>query len=230
MHRDRTRHGRPQGLVPAHISLGDRSFEDRHLRIARKRAQHGLGVPGVDQKAVEVEVQLRVWRRRGAHGLNLRDDVEPGPSLQLERGVACLYARARLRRPVLRRHVVAPPRQRTPRAHRRPQQPVHGNLERLADHVEQRLLEAGAKRVIPKEIGRIRTGCALHARVRHDTPGVVRQSLAPPHEPGIGGDLANLGQCPVGQPAPHVAPRCRRVASVHHDPLDLGDSHAHTSR
>ena len=185
-----------------------------------------LGKAGVEQEAVEVEIEGRVIRGDGADRGHLGHQVEPRPGLELERRVARCQGVLGLGGPVLRRHVVAPPRQRHPGARLAADEPVRGNAERLAGEVEHGLLEAGAKLVAPEQLRRISAYDAGIHGGHIAVPVVHGAGLAPADDPGIGGDPADLDQREVGDAAPHVRLRARGEPDVELDALDARDLHS----
>ena len=213
MHGDGAADDLPQLPVAQEVGLRDGRLEHgddvEPLQAAHDR--HGRG--GVVHGTVGVEVHPEVARHVGVDRRHLFVDVVPGPLFELDGRVPVVHGVPDLADPVVRRPLVGPPGYGHPVPRLAAQQLVTGDLERLADHVVKSHLQSGADRIVLHEIRRALSHDALHALVGHPRVDVVDDGLAPAHETGVGGDLAQFEDGPVV------------YRPLRHGPLSLRERH-----
>ena len=227
MHGDGAGDDLPQLAVPQEIGLRYGRLEHGHDVEPLQAAHDGHGRRRVVHGTVGVEVHPEVARHVGVDLRHLFVDVVPGPLLQFDGRVPVVHGVPDLADPVVRRPLVGPPRYGHPVPRLAAQQLVTGDLKRLADHVVQGHLQPGADRIVLHEVRRALSHDALHAPVGHPRVDVVDDGLAPAHEAGVGGDLAQFEDGPVVYRALRHGPLALRERHVDGEAFHVGDFQGH---
>ena len=115
-------------FIALNIVLWNRCLKHRHVRIGCQLLQNRDGSGSIAQGTVRIQIQLEIGRHSRCDCLHLRNDVPPRSRLILETGVTLRDSIRRFRRPIFRRRINTPPRNRHRIATLRAEQLIHRHL------------------------------------------------------------------------------------------------------